>query len=64
MTSFDAAERQARINAGLPDAPVMDALLGDSDAAQPGAAMNQTRSNPRATTTRPPRTSATCSARC
>ena len=40
MTSFDAAERQARINAGLPDAPVMDALLGDSDAAQPGAAMN------------------------
>ncbi|HRM93487.1 MAG TPA: hypothetical protein PLO08_07655, partial [Alicycliphilus sp.] len=40
MTSFDAAERQARINAGMPDAPVMDALLGDSDAAQPGAAMN------------------------
>ena len=40
MTSFDAAERQARINAGLPDAPVMDALLGDSDAAQAGTAMN------------------------
>lgn len=48
MTSFDAAGRRARINAGLPDAPVMDALLsGDSDAAQPGGlAVNRARSNP------------------
>ena len=38
MTSFEAAERQARINAGLPDEPVLDALIGDNGVPRAGAA--------------------------